>query len=148
MPRLAFTEPSIGSTTTHGRIRARARRTELLRDEHEVLANASSRATASSAAAVDRRRVVAALAGAQNRLALARFGSSASDVVDIRDAARQVSSQSVIAGWKSKPERSFGKKYVLFGGITSPARRPLEDVLDTASGGAGTQPRLAVVDAA
>ena len=45
------------------------------------------------------------------------------------------------SGWKSSPESSFGKKYVVFCGITSPAARARSNTARSASAGAGAPPR-------
>ena len=112
MPRFAFTEPSIGSTTTRrGRPRRRAL-AQLLGDEHEVLAERlEPRDDRRLGCRVDRRRVVAAFAGAQDRLALLRRRQVGENIADVRDAARQSSSQAVMApaGGRAGPRGASGR---------------------------------------
>ena len=72
---------------------------------------------------VDRRRVVAALPAPQHRLALGPRRQRREDALDVRDAAAaEREPVDRHTGWKSRPLVSFGKKYVVFCGITSPRR--------------------------
>ena len=84
MPRFAFSEPSIGSTTTVQRPSPSS--ADLLADDAHVLA-AEALEDHALGRGVDRRRLVAALAGADDRLALGaqrQLGEHARDVVRAR----------------------------------------------------------------
>ena len=87
MPRFAFSEPSIGSTTTrHGVAGAEDALAELLRDEREVLVELLEPVhDRRLGGRVDRGRVVAALAGGEHGLALdagRQLGEHAAYVAD------------------------------------------------------------------
>ena len=131
MPRLAFRLPSIGSTTTTGPgAVAEDALAELLRDEREVEApeRSSTRDDGGLGGGVDGGRVVAALARAQHRLALVagrQLGDGAGH--GRRGRAAQLEpglrvDRHSSNGAISRPLVSLGKKYVLFCGMTSPAR--------------------------
>ena len=97
---------------------------ELLRDEHEVRAERlEPRDDGVLRRSVDRGRVVAALAGPEHRLALVPRRQPLEDRLDVRDAvATEPEPVDGHTGWKRRPLVSFGKKYVVFCGITSPRR--------------------------
>ena len=125
IPRLAFTEPSIGSTIdAHRPARAEGALAELLRDEQEIrLERLEPGDHRVLGRCVDRRRVVAALTAPQHRLPLAAGRELGEDEVDVRDAvAAEAEPVDGHTGWKSRPLVSLGKKYVVFCGITSPRR--------------------------
>ena len=82
----------------------------------------SRRTTASLRGLVDRGRVVAADARAQDRLALEARRQVLEDDADVGDSVPAQLSHVAHSGWKSRPEMSFGKKYVVFCGSTSPRR--------------------------
>ena len=112
IPRFAFTEPSIGSTTT------------LLAPPAPNARSPSSSETSTKSSLergeplddgvlgrlIDRCRVVAALARPEHRLALHARGQSLEHVADVRDAqaARSRARASRLTGWKSSPESGFG----------------------------------------
>ena len=85
---MAFTEPSIGSTTTRSRAAGAERAlAELLRDEQEVgLERLEPRHDRVLGRRVDRGRVVAALAVPEHGLALGARRQLGEDAVDVRDA--------------------------------------------------------------
>ena len=118
MPRFAFSEPSIGSTTTVQR--PLAFDADLLADDAHVLA-AEALEDHALGGRVDRRRLVAALARADDGLAV---GAQRQLVEHARDVVPCVAAERVPVGhtgWKSRPDVSFGKKNVDFCGIVSPA---------------------------
>ncbi len=118
MPRFAFNEPSIGSTTTVQR--PSPYEADLLADDAHVLA-AKPLEDHRLGGRVDRSRLVAAFAVALHRLAVGakrQLLEHARDVVARCAAEREPVGHT---GWKSRPEVSFGKKNVDFCGITSPA---------------------------
>ena len=122
---MAFTEPSIGSTTTRvGAARAEDALAELLRDEHEVgVERLEPGDDGGLGGRVDRGRVVAALARPEHRLALDARRQLREHEVDVGDAvAAELEPVGAHTGWKSRPLVSLGKKYVVFCGITSPRR--------------------------
>ncbi len=96
---------------------------ELLRDEREVLIERfESMHDGGLGGRVDRRRVVAALTRGEHGLAFdagRQLGQHAADVADRIAADLEPRLQS---GWKRRPLMSFGKKYVVFCGNTSPRR--------------------------
>ena len=126
IPRLALTEPSIGSTTTR-RVATRAERAlaELLGDEDEVLLE--RRETLDDGVLgglVDRSGVVSAVSASQHGLALDPRRKPLESLTDVGDAqpagGEPVGHKS--RGWKRRPDSGFGKKYVLLGGMRSPNR--------------------------
>ena len=129
MSRFAFSEPSIGSQTTrHGAPVPKTALAELLGDEREVLVEVLEPVhDRRLGRGVDRRRVVAADAGLEDGLALdprRQLGEHGLDVADRTRGRRRATASSARrqTGWKSRPEISFGKKYVVFCGSTSPRR--------------------------
>ncbi len=118
MFRFAFSEPSIGSTTTRsvGRVAERAL-AELLRDEVEVeplllvqpLQAGDDRVLRRS---VDLGRLVAADAGAEDRLALDPRRHAREDAAQVLDRGAAERQPLVVrhgsSGWKSRPETSLG----------------------------------------
>ena len=126
MPRFAFTDPSIGSTTTVARpSRSEPAAPELLRDEHEVLVERGEPLDDRVLGRlVDRSRVVSALAPPQHGLALGarrQLLEHGADVGDAEPAGLEPRGHRS-SGWKTIPESGFGKKYVLFCGMRSPRR--------------------------
>ena len=124
MSRLAFSEPSIGSQTTrHGPPLPKVRSPSSSETSVKSPSSCSSlRTTASFGSRVDRGRVVAAHARLQHRLALdarRQVREHDPDVLDRGPADLQPGRHS---GWNRSPEISFGKKYVVFCGSTSPRR--------------------------
>ena len=124
MSRLALSEPSIGSQTTRqGCAGPEHPLAELLGDEREVLVERLEPVhDRGLGGRVDRRRVVAALALASTGSRSTRVGSSASTRLDVADRVAAHLEPRLHSGWKSRPEISFGKKYVVFCGSTSPRR--------------------------
>ena len=96
---------------------------ELLRDERQVRSELLEPADHDSLGGrVDRRRVVPTFAGAQHGLTLRPRGKVEQDALEILDAGAREREpvDHGSSGWNSRPETSFGKKYVLFGGIVMP----------------------------
>ena len=124
MSRLAFSEPSIGSQTTTPRLPApEDALAELLRDEREALVERLEPVhDRGLGGRVDRRRVVAALALGQHGLALDARRQLREHRLDVADRVAADVEPRLHRGWKSRPEISFGKKYVVFCGNTSPRR--------------------------
>ena len=115
MPRLAFTEPSIGSTTTRsGPPAPNDALAELLRDEDEVaVERLEPRDDRVLGGRVDRRRVVAALARAAAPARARPASAAREDGLDVRDARRgrtRASRSRLIPGGRAGRETSFGKK--------------------------------------
>ena len=103
--------------------------TDLLADDAHVLA-AEALEDHALGGRVDRRRLVAALARADDRLAL---GAQRQLVEHARDVVPRVAAERVPVGhtgWKSRPDVSFGKKNVDFCGIVSPRVREARHLLD------------------
>ena len=96
---------------------------ELLRDEREALVErlepVHDRGLGSR---VDRRRVVAALALGEHGLALDACRQLREHRLDVSHRVAADVEPRLHRGWKSRPEISFGKKYVVFCGNTSPRR--------------------------
>src|ERR671915_2247869 len=70
---------------------------------------------------VDRGRVVAADAGSEDRLALDPRRQLVEHGADVLRGGPAELEPGRHAGWKSRPESSLGKKYVVFCGSVSPA---------------------------
>ena len=135
MSRFAFTEPSIGSTTTMPpSARAEHALAELLRDEDEALAARLSRATTASSAAWSI-AVVSSPPSPRLRIGSrsARVGrrSRTCSMSATQRAAELEPGAHPSTGWKRRPESGFGKKYVLFERHELAASRDGEDVFDT-----------------
>ena len=114
MPRLALTEPSIGSTTTAAgrRRRTRARRAPRRRASDRASRRLEARHDRLLGRRVDRGRVVATLAGAQHGLALGACGQRGEGLVEVRDArTRQNASQSITdrPGGRAARRRASGR---------------------------------------
>ena len=124
MSRFAFSEPSIGSQTTRQGFPEPKTRSpsssetsvkllvELLQPVHDRRLRRR----------VDRGRVVAALAGLEHGLALDAGRQLRQHRLDVADRVAADVEPRLHSGWKSSPEISFGKKYVVFCGSTSPRR--------------------------
>ena len=112
MPRFAFTDPSIGSTTTRIVPPPLTSRTPASSDttrEAELLDRAQPVEDALLGARVDRRRLVAALALAQDGLPLLAGRQLDEQVADVLDrGAAGVEPGPLTSGWNSSPETSFG----------------------------------------
>ena len=117
MPRFAFSEPSIGSITT----RQRPPPTSPISSETIRVAEAGEpRDDDALSRLVDRRRLVAALARADDRLArFPRVGSSASTARTSSVAARQTSRPDQSSGYRSSPEVSLGRSRSSSASLTS-----------------------------
>ena len=129
MPRLAFRLPSIGSRTRRsGACGSPNALPELLGDEGEVDTGVVQRHEALDhrvlGSAIDGRRLITAFAGADHGLAVAPRRQLLEDALD--RLARVATDGEPVGhssnGEKRRPHVSFGKKYVLFGGMRSPAR--------------------------
>ena len=109
---MAFTEPSIGSTTTLvSASGAEHALPELFRYEHEVVAEGSEPLDDRVLRRlVDRRRVVASLSALQHGLAFDARRQSLEHVADVRDteAARLEPRGHVVTGWNRRPDRGLG----------------------------------------
>ncbi len=114
MPRFAFTDPSIGSTTTVRRPPdPKARTPELLGDEDEVLTERGEPLhDRVLRRLVDRRRVVTALSQSEHGLALGARRQTLEDGADVRDAeaAGLEPWRHRSSGWKTSPDSGLGKK--------------------------------------
>ena len=126
MPRFAFTDPSIGSTTTlNAPSRSEPASSQLLRHEHEVLAERGKPLDDGVLGSlIDRGRVVSTLAPPQHGLALdtrRQLLEYGADIGNAEPAGLEPRSHRS-SGWKTIPESGFGKKYVLFCGMRSPRR--------------------------
>ena len=96
---------------------------ELLRDEREALVERLEPVhDGGLGGRVDRGRVVAALAGLQHGLALDARRQLGEHRLDVAHRVAADVEPRLHRGWKSRPEISFGKKYVVFCGNTSPRR--------------------------
>ena len=106
MPRLALSEPSIGSTTTSGQPCA-ADAADLLRDDRARSSRTRARIRVLGGP-VDRRRVVAAEAFADDRLALDARRQPLEHGVDVRDSGPTELQPVSHSGSNSRPDVSFG----------------------------------------
>ena len=150
IPRLAFTEPSIGSTTTRiGAARAEGPLAELLRDEHEVrVERLEPGDDGILGGRVDRGRVVAALALPEHRLALEAGRQLARARLDVRDAvAAELEPVGGSYGVEEQAARQLGEEVRRLLRHHLAAARALEDVLDARRAQEERPVELAGVDA-
>ncbi len=142
IPRFAFTEPSIGSTTTRRSPPApNTRITELLRDEHEVLVEGGEpRDDGVLGRLVDRGRLVATLAELQHGLALGprRHPRRARRGCPRRRAGRSRARASSIERVEEEPGERLGEEVRALRRHSLAAARDVEDRRRRAARGGGT----------
>ena len=124
MSRLAFSEPSIGSQTTrHGFPVPKTRSPSSSETSVKLSSSASSRCTTAVSAAASIAVVSSPPSpGLEDGLALDARRQLREHGLDVADRVAADVEPRLHRGWKSRPEISFGKKYVVFCGSTSPRR--------------------------